>query len=93
MFVGACLADQPLPSSTLSSTTTTSPLHLVNLKVVEAGDDFCASTLPLLQVNLFSDSNIMVPSISGAIFNIRSACHTLVFIIGPFIILDLKSCC
>ena len=52
MVVGACLADQPLPSSTLSSTTTTSPLHLVNLKVVEAGDDFCASTLPLLQVNL-----------------------------------------
>ena len=49
VVVGACLADQPLPSS---PKTTTSPLHTVNVKVAEAGDDFCASSLPLLQVIL-----------------------------------------
>ena len=49
VVVGACLADQPLPASKM---TTTSPLHIVNIKVVEAGDDFCASSLPLLQVIL-----------------------------------------
>ena len=49
VVVGACIADQPLPSS---PKTTTSPLHTVNVKVAEAGDDFCASSLPLLQVIL-----------------------------------------
>ena len=49
VVVGACLADQPLPASKM---TTTSPLHIVNIKVSEAGDDFCASSLPLLQVIL-----------------------------------------
>ena len=49
MVVGACLADQPLASS---QKTITSPLHNVNVKVAEAGDDFCATSLPLLKVTL-----------------------------------------
>ena len=66
VVVGACLADQPLPSSQM---TTTSPLHTVNVKVAEAGDDFCASSLPLLQVILgLPYSDIGRRSRSGAIF-------------------------
>ena len=66
VVVGACMADQPLPASKM---TTTSPLHTVNIKVADAGDDFCATSLPLLQVILplppYSDIR---PSSSGAIF-------------------------
>ena len=87
MVVGACLADQPLPASKM---TTTSPLHIVNIKVSEAGDDFCASSLPLLQVilGLPLNSDIGVELYS----NIRFARHTPVLIIGPFIFLNRLSC-
>ena len=66
MVVGACLADQPLASS---QKTITSPLHNVNVKVAEAGDDFCATSLPLLKVTLgpLHYSSIR-PSSIGAIF-------------------------
>ena len=66
MVVGACLADQPLASS---QKTITSPLHNVNVKVAEAGDDFCATSLPLLKVTLgLLPYSSIRPSSIGAIF-------------------------
>ena len=90
MVVGACLADQPLASS---QKTITSPLHMVNVKVAEAGDDFCATSLPLLKVTLglLPYSSIRPSPALEPYSDIRCGRHTPVLIIGPFIFLNLPS--
>ena len=90
MVVGACLADQPLAST---QKTITSPLHIVNVKVADAGDDFCATSLPLLKVTLglLPYSSIRPSPALEPYSDIRCARHIPVLIIGPFIFLNLPS--